>query len=509
MQYNNEKCDEYMPGNRSTNGYGAVRIFNTMSRKTETLKTLKEGLVKIYCCGPTVYESPHIGNMRTYVWQDIFRRTLELNGYEVLHVRNITDVGHLKSDADTGEDKLQESANRRHSNAWDIARMYTEEFFDYSRMLNIRDPSVSPRATDHINEMLALIKKLDDNGYIYEIRNDGIYYDTSKFKEYGKLTGMNFAQLNNYLIGGARVELSKDKRNITDFALWKFSPVDEKRDMEWDSEYGIGFPGWHIECSAMSMKYLGETIDIHCGGVDHIYIHHPNEIAQSEGATGKKFVNYWMHGEFILVENKKMSKSKGSFYTVADILKKGFGWREIRYLLFSAHYRSQLNFTFRGLESAKASISRMHDIMRRLNGINEPDDNAELKKLRAFVNSHKNEFLKYMNNDIMVPEALRVVFDLISYINKQIEEGRIGKTGSEEAIGAMLFFDSVLGLNLAELMEEDEAPQEVIELLDKRDIARAKRDYALADEIRNTILDKYGFIVEDSKDGQHLKKASR
>ncbi len=496
-----------MPSNRSAKEYGAVHIFNTFSRKIEALRTLEAGLVKIYCCGPTVYESPHIGNMRTYIWQDIFRRTLELNGYEVLHVRNITDVGHLKSDADTGEDKLQESANRRHSTAWDIAKIYTGEFFNYSRVLNIKDPSVSPMATDHINDMLALIKKLDDNGYTYTIRNDGVYYDTSKFKDYGKLTGMNFAQLNSYLIGGARVELSKDKRNITDFALWKFSPKNEKRDMEWDSGYGIGFPGWHIECSAMSMKYLGETIDVHCGGVDHIYIHHPNEIAQSEGATGKKFVNYWMHGEFILVENKKMSKSMGNFYTVADILKKGFGWREIRYLLFSAHYRSQLNFTFRGLESAKASIMRIQGIMRRLNRINKSDDNAELKKLRTLVNSHKNEFLRHMNNDIMVPEALRVVFDLISYINKQIEDDRIGKAGAKEVIGTMLFFDSVLGLNLAELMGEDKVPQEVIELLDKRDIARVKSDYALADEIRDTILDKYGFIIEDSKDGQRLKKA--
>ncbi len=495
-----------MSGNRSMREYSAMRIFNTMSRKTEILKVLEAGVVRIYCCGPTVYESPHIGNMRTYVWQDILRRTLELNGYKVIHVRNITDVGHLKSDADTGEDKLQESANRRHSTAWDIAKIYTEEFFDYSKMLNILDPSFSPKATDHIDEMLDLIKKLEDNGYTYAIHNDGVYYDTSRFHDYGKLTGMNFAQLNKYLIGGARVKLSREKRNITDFALWKFSPKNEKRDMEWNSDYGVGFPGWHIECSAMSMKYLGETIDIHCGGVDHIYIHHPNEIAQSEGATGKKFADYWMHGEFILVENKKMSKSKGNFYTVEDILKKGFGWREIRYLLFSAHYRSQLNFTIRGLESAKASINRMHDVMGRLKDINGTDDKTELKKLHALVNSHKNEFVRWMNNDIMVTEALRVVFDLISIINKQIEDGRIGRIGSRATIDAILFFDSVLGLNLAELMNEDSIPREVLELLEKRDIARAKKDFALADSIRDMILDRYGFIVEDSKNGQRLKK---
>jgi cysteinyl-tRNA synthetase len=313
----------------------------------------------LYTCGPTVYNFAHIGNLRTYIFEDILRRTLEFNGYKVKQVMNITDVGHLTSDADTGEDKIEIGTKREGKSAWEIAKKYTDAFLCDLESLNIKKPHTLCKATDHISEMIELIKKIEQKGLVYQI-GDGIYFDTSKLDDYGKLANLSV----NGLKAGARVDIVEGKRNKTDFALWKFSPKNAKRQMEWDSPWGRGFPGWHIECSAMSIKYLGEHFDIHCGGVDHIPIHHTNEIAQSEAATGKKpWVNYWLHGEFLILENSRMGKSAGNFITLATLKEKGYDPIVYRYLCLGAHYRKPLTFSFDSLEHAKNSYERLKEIV--------------------------------------------------------------------------------------------------------------------------------------------------
>ncbi len=477
-------------------------LFNTLTRKKEEFRPLEDKKVKLYTCGPTVYDYAHIGNLRAYVFEDILRRVLELNGYEVLHVMNITDVGHLTSQADEGEDKVEMSARKQKKTAWEIAEFYTKAFLEDVKTLNIEIPHIMPKATDHIPEMIELIKKLEEKGYTYII-DDGVYFDTSKFKDYGKLTGMNFEQLNKYLKAGARVPFNPQKKHITDFALWKFSPKNVKRQMEWDSPWGRGFPGWHIECSAMSMKYLGKTFDIHCGGVDHIPIHHTNEIAQSEAATGKKFVNYWLHCEFLIVEGKKMSKSLGNFYTLRDLLNKGYRWREIRFLLMSAHYRQQLNFTFRGLEAAKKSVERIAEFMRRLKEVKSENEYREFERI---VEKTKEEFLNAVNDDLDMPKAIAVVFNFITETNKLIEENKFGKENAKKAIELMLWLDKVLGLKLDEFLEEEELPEEAKKLIEEREKARKEGNFELADKIREKLRKEFGIALEDTKEGVKWKK---
>lgn len=446
------------------------------------------------------YDFAHIGNLRAYVFEDILRRVLELNGFKVLHVMNLTDVGHLTSQADEGEDKVEMAARREKKSAWEIAEFYTKAFFEDIKTLNILKPHITPRATQHIKEMIDLIKVLEAKGYTYRI-DDGIYFDTSKFRGYGKLTGMRFKQLNKWLKAGARVPFNPQKKHLTDFALWKFSPKGIKRQMEWDSPWGRGFPGWHIECSAMSMKYLGHTFDIHCGGVDHIPIHHPNEIAQSEAATGKKFVNYWLHCEFLVVEGRKMSKSLGNYYTLKDLLSMGYGWREVRYVLLSAHYRQQLNFTFDGLRSAKASIERIAEFMRKLKGVKRGKHSKELTKV---LRRARKEFLLAINDDLNMPRALAVVFGFISKVNRLLPNG-LTKRDAEKAIDTMLWFDKVLGLNLSEFLKVKELPKEVKKLIRERERARRRGNYKLADRIRTKIREEYGIALEDTEEGVKWK----
>ncbi len=479
-----------------------IKLFNTLTRKKEVFKPLKDKEVRMYCCGPTVYDYAHIGNLRAYVFEDILRRVLELNGYKVIHVMNITDVGHLTSQADEGEDKVEMTARKEKKTAWEIAEFYTKAFLDDIKTLNILMPHIMPKATEHIQEMIDLVKKLEKKGYTYII-DDGVYFDTSKFKDYGKLTGMTFKQLNKYLKAGARVPFNPQKRNITDFALWKFSPKDVKRQMEWDSPWGKGFPGWHIECSAMSMKYLGETFDIHCGGIDHIPIHHTNEIAQSEAATGKKFVNYWLHCQFLIVEGKKMSKSLGNYYTLRDLLAKGYDWREIRYLLMSAHYRQQLNFSFKGLDSAKRSVERIIEFIRRLKDVKE---GGHVKKFTHLLKKSKKDFLKAVNDDLNMPKALAVIFNFITETNKLIEKKKLSKRDAKKAIELMLWFDKVLGLKLDEFLKEEELPEEVKKLIEERERARKEKNFKLADKIRAELKKKYGIVLEDTKEGVKWKK---
>jgi len=459
-----------------------------MGRKKEVFVPLKDKEVGMYCCGPTVYQYAHIGNLRTYVFEDILRRVLEFNGFKVKHVMNITDVGHLTSDADTGEDKIEESARKEKKNAWEIAEFYTKAFFEDTQKLNILKPTIVCKATDHIQEMIELILKLEKKGYTYTI-DDGIYFDTSKFKEYGKLTGMSFEKLSASLKAGARVEYNPQKRNLTDFALWKFSPKDKKRQMEWQSPWGVGFPGWHIECAAMSMKYLGETFDIHCGGIDHIPIHHTNEIAEAEAATGKKFVNYWLHGAFLVLgKGVKMAKSKGNFITLGDLIEEGFDPLSFRYLCLTAHYRSELKFTKESLEFAQNSLNTLRENMRL---IKEDLSGTERKN-----EEYMNKFLSAINDDLDMPKALATLWEVV-------REKRLSNMEKYELIKE---FDKVFGLELLKEEEKEKLPEEVKNLIIRREALRKIGNFKAADEIREKILREFGILIEDTKEGIRWKK---
>ncbi len=451
-----------------------LKLFNTLTRKLETFRPIKKDEVGMYSCGPTVYWYQHIGNLRTYVFSDILKRILIYNGFEVKHVMNITDVGHLTSDADDGEDKMEKAAKKEGKKAEDIASFYWSAFMDDFKKLNILEPSIWCKATDNIKEQIELIKKLEEKGYTYKT-NDGIYFDTSKFKDYGKLARLNVEGLQ----AGKRVEI-KDKKNPTDFALWKFSEKPGIRQQEWSSPWKIGFPGWHIECSAMSMKYLGNTFDIHTGGEDHIPVHHTNEIAQSEAATGKKFVNYWLHGSFLTFKGEKVSKSKGGLYTISELEEKGFMPLAYRYLCLTAHYRTQLDFSLENLENAKNSYGRLNNIISGLK------DDSKLNK------AYLKKFEAAINNDLNMPQALAVLWDLLR------DSKANGKVKTIEQM------DNVLGLDL--LKKETAAlPADVKVLLGKREEAREAKNFKLADELRNKIKE-LGFIVEDTSSGPKCKK---
>jgi cysteinyl-tRNA synthetase len=465
-----------------------IKIFDTYTKKKRKFVPIEKNKVGIYCCGPTVYNYAHIGNLRTYVFEDVLRRVLEYNGFEVKHVMNVTDVGHLTSDADAGEDKIEVGAKREGKSAWEIADFYTKAFFKDTERLNILRPTVVCKATDHINDMIELIKKLEEKGYTYRT-SDGIYYDTSKFKEYGKLSGMKFKELNEKLKAGARVEFNPEKKNITDFALWKFSPKDKKRQMEWNSPWGIGFPGWHIECSTMSMKYLGEHFDIHCGGIDHIPIHHTNEIAQSEAATGKKFVNYWMHGAFLVLDkNIKMAKSGENFITLQSLIEKGYDPLAYRYLCLTTHYKSELEFSWDNLDSAANSLSRLRENLRLIK------DDLNYKIRRRYINKYKKEFMNAVNDDLNTPVALSILWEVIR--NKELN--------NKEKYELIKEFDKILGLNL-DIEEKIELSDEQKKLIEQREEARKRKDWKTADEIRNKLKEQ-GIILEDTEKGVKLKR---
>lgn len=463
-----------------------IKLFNTMGRKKQTFEPLKKRKVGLYSCGPTVYDYAHIGHFRAYVFVDLLKHVLEFNKLKVKHVMNITDVGHLISDADTGEDKMEMSARREKKTVWQIAEFYTKDFFDAMKKLNVLKPSIICKATNHIEDMIDLVKRIEKNGYAY-ITSDGIYFDTSKLKDYGKLAQLDIEGLK----AGARIDLSPEKRNPTDFALWKFSPKDKKRQMEWKSPWGVGFPGWHIECSAMSMKYLGETFDIHTGGVDHINVHHTNEIAQAEAATGKPFVRYWLHNEFVLVEGEKMSKSKGNFYNMQDIENKGFDPLALRYLFLTTHYRSKMNFTWDSLEAAQNALETLREHMRLLQ---EPDKKKSDKRR---IEHYKKEFLKYINDDLNTPMALSSIWELIR------EEERIN---NKDKCRLMIDFDRVLGLRLKDVKKfKEKLPKEIQDLIRKREQARKKKDWKTSDKTRAE-LRKKGIILEDTEKGVRWKK---
>ncbi|WP_428065087.1 cysteine--tRNA ligase [Candidatus Avelusimicrobium facis] len=467
-----------------------MQLYNTETHRKEEFKPLNEKQVTMYCCGPTVYNYAHIGNMRTYIFEDLLSRTLRLH-WPLKHVMNVTDVGHLVSDADEGEDKMEVATAREGKSAWDIAKFYEEKFFADYDALHCTRPTVISRATAHIAEMIALVKTLEEKGYTYRTR-DGIYYDTSKFPRYDALVGRSRLE---GLRGGARVEMSDEKKNPTDFALWKFSPKDKKRQMEWDSPWGVGFPGWHIECSAMAMKYLGPTIDIHCGGIDHVSVHHTNEIAQSEAATGQKYVDYWVHGEFLVLRAGKMSKSGGTFVTLQTLRDKGYDPLDYRYLCLTAHYRTQLEFTYESLDSARKSLQALRRETAQIA--------AAAQKQPAVVTDRaaqaKAKFQAAMEDDLNAPKALAVVWEAV----------RGAELNPAEKVEFLKFADGILALDLFRAPEKkpQALPAEIEALVQQRAAARAAKDYQKSDELRAQLA-AAGYAVKDTPQGQQVEKAS-
>lgn len=460
-----------------------------MSRKLEEFKPLTPGKMGFYSCGPTVYHYAHIGNLRTMIHNDILKRMFIENGYDVHHVMNITDVGHLTSDdADSGEDKMEKGAARDHKSVWDIAKFYTDEFLRDYDDLNIIRPTDMPRATDYIAEQINLVKKLEDLGYTYEIPGDGIYYDTSKFAAYGQLTGGSLAGNK----AGARVEYNSGKRNPTDFALWKFSPKDEKRQMEWDSPWGVGFPGWHAECSAMSMKLLGNHFDIHTGGEDLSRVHHTNEIAQSEPITGAPWVTYWVHFSFLVDKSgEKMSKSKGEFLGLEAVRKRGYDSMIYRYLILLGHYQTQLAFSWEAMDAAAAGYK---NIVRKVAEILANPAPGEL--MQDKFDAWHEKILAPVSDNMKTAEALVQVQELL----------RDASTNASTKIALFEFIDRLLGLQFIDRakklndLESEEAPAEIQQLVKDRSDAKAAKDWAKADEIRAKI-DSAGWSVIDTKDG--------
>ncbi len=437
------------------------------------------GEVGMYTCGPTVYDYQHIGNYRTFIFEDVLRRVLEWNGYRVRHVMNVTDVGHLTSDADEGEDKMEKGARRTGKSAWEIAKLYTDAFLDDMKALNIEDPAILCRATDHIPEQVAFIRDIEQKGYTYRT-SDGVYFDTSRQSDYGHLARLDKSGLE----AGKRVDIG-EKRHPTDFALWKLSPPGEHRQMEWESPWGRGFPGWHIECSAMAQKYLGDFFDIHCGGEDHIPVHHTNEIAQTEARVGTRLANFWMHGYFLLANDAKMAKSAGGFLRVATLVERGYDPLAYRYLCLTAHYRSQLNFTWEALDAAATGLDRMrHGFLALANEPAAHPDAGAIEQFTAFV-----------NDDLNVPRALALAWEVLR-----------GDVAPAIKRATLARFDHVFGLALAGWRPKEETvPDDVRAIAERRAAARKAKDWAEADRLRSELA-ALGWTMEDRPDGYQLKR---
>jgi len=469
-------------------------IFNTLSNKKEVFESIQKKEVRMYNCGPTVYDYQHIGNLRSYVFADILRRVLEYNGYKVKQVVNITDVGHLTSNADRGEDKMEKGARQAGKSVQEIATEITKEFWNDLEKLNIKKEKILfPKATQHIAEQIAFIKTLEEKGYTYRIR-DGVYFDTSLFRGYGALGNIDLEGLRE----GARVKENKEKKNSTDFALWKFSPRlrpgQARRQQEWESPWGVGFPGWHIECSAMAMKHLGKQLDIHTGGIDHIPIHHNNEIAQSESATGKPLSRYWLHHAFITIEGEKIAKSVGNTVYLKNIIDRDFSPLSYRYWLLTGHYKTPMNFTWEALEGAHTALFKMHRYLV-----------EELGTEKGTVNkTYQKKFHTYINDDLDTPGAIALLWDLIKDTTIPHKNKR----------ATILDFDRVLGLGFKEselpgtekLLSTKEIPDNIKKLLDEREEARKKEDWARADQLRDEIQ-KQGYSIEDTDDKSVVRKS--
>lgn len=450
-----------------------IKFYNSLTRTKEDVPFHDGKVVKMYSCGPTVYYYPHIGNFRAYLFMDNIRRVLKYNGYKLDGVMNITDVGHLTSDADEGEDKMLVASQREHKTPWEIAKYYTDVFMKDAKALNIDLPEHIVPATSVIDDMIKFVERLIENGYAYET-SKGIYFDISKFKDYGKLSGMDI----NEKLAGARIDVDEEKHSPYDFVLWVKAP--KEHIMQWQSPWGMGYPGWHIECSVIGDKYLGETIDIHTGGVDHKPVHHENEIAQSNCHYGHQVVKMWMHLEFLQVDGGKMSKSLGNIYTLKDLADKGYSAEDFRYFYFMAHYSKQQNFTFDAIEMAKNTLKSIKNLTR------------EHKNGTALVdtNKYESEFLESINDDLNMPKAIACVL-------RMLKEDR-----SQNVYQTMLKFNEVLGLNLE---ANDEIPTQIKELCEKRWQAKKNKDFALADTLRQQISE-LGFVVKDTREGYKISK---
>lgn len=452
-----------------------LRLYDTYTRRVRDFEALRPPEVGLYTCGLTVYDYAHIGNLRTYIFEDILRRVLEFNGYQVKHVQNITDVGHLVSDADTGEDKMEKGSRRTGRSAWEMAEFYTQAFREDLALLNILEPTIWCRATDHIPEQIEFIRCLEAKGFVYRT-SDGLYFDTSQLPNYGYLARLDVAGLQ----AGARIDVG-EKHHPTDFALWKFSPADQKRQMEWDSPWGVGFPGWHIECSAMSAKYLGSYFDIHCGGEDHIPVHHTNEIAQTEGCYGTRLANFWMHGHFLQFDEAKMAKSAGGFLRLPTLIERGYDPLAYRFFCLGALYRAKLNFTWEGLDGAATALNRLRLAAHGWGPAGEADT------------GHLAQFTQEINDDLNLPRALAVTWELV-------------KSDLPPAVkkATLLQFDRVLGLRLAEWRPtEATAPAGVLALVQQRQQARLEKRWADADALRKQVQTA-GYEIEDTPQGPRV-----
>lgn len=461
-----------------------LNLYNTLTKSKNEFVSINANIVKMYTCGPTVYNFAHIGNLRTYIFEDVLKRVLEYNGYKVEHIMNITDVGHLQSDADEGEDKMALGAKRENKSILEIARFYEKEFIKDLEKLNIKLPNKLPRATDHIDEMIKLIRTLEEKGYTY-IANKNVYFSIDRFKDYYKLANLSLDDLQS----GNRIEIDEYKRNPLDFVLWFGNSKYENHILKWDSPWGVGFPGWHIECSAMAIKYLGEYLDIHCGGIDHIPVHHTNEIAQSECALGHKWVNYWMHGEFLVVDNGKMSKSNGDFLTLSKLIENNFDPIIYRYYVIQSKYRKPLSFSYEKLEDAKKSyISLKNKVQIIVNNINQ-----DLEINNKNLNQYKNKFKEQVNDDLNISNGLSVLFEVIKDDNLNNLEKKI----------LINDFDKVFGLNLININNlniSEEKINWIEKLIKERNEYRRNKNWEKSDKIRQILLSE-NIEILDTRDG--------
>ncbi|GKX66625.1 cysteine--tRNA ligase [Inconstantimicrobium mannanitabidum] len=462
-----------------------LKIYNSESRRKEEFNEIENGEVKLYTCGPTVYNYAHIGNLRTYIFEDVLKKVLKYQGYKVKHVMNITDVGHLQSDGDEGEDKMELGAKRENKNVLELARFYEEAFFKDLERLNIEPPTVKARATEHIEDMINLIKLLESKGYTY-VANRNVYFSIDKFPNYDKLANLNVTEL----MAGSRIEVDKFKKNPLDFVLWFVNSKYKNHILQWDSPWGIGFPGWHMECSAIAIKYLGENIDIHCGGIDHLPVHHTNEVAQSEAALGHKWVNYWVHGNYLILENEKMSKSSGTFYTLDKLIEDGFSPMDYRFYVLQSQYRKTLTFNYESLHEAKKSFESMKNrIFTVINNINKDESINE-----AAIEAFKDKFNESIYDDLNLANAFTVLHEVIKSKDLNNIEKKL-------LIGD---FDRVFSLDLLNVakpitLDKDKA-EKVEDLIKERSLARANKQWKKADEIRDLLLEQ-NIEIKDTKEG--------
>ncbi|MEL7649791.1 MAG: cysteine--tRNA ligase [Sedimentibacter sp.] len=468
-----------------------MKLYNTLSRSIENFKPIDEKQVRMYTCGPTVYNYAHVGNLRTYIHEDILEKTLRYIGYPVKRVMNITDVGHLESDADEGEDKMLKGAKRENKTVWEIAQHYTDAFFSDIEKLNIKKADVVAKATDYIEEYIEFIKGLESKGYTY-MANGNVYFDITKVKDYTKLSGMNLDELRTASREDVHVDVHK--KNPQDFVLWFTKSKFENQAMKWESPWGVGYPGWHIECSVISLKNLGEQMDIHCGGVDHIPVHHTNEIAQTESYTGKSWVKYWWHGEFLIDNNGKMSKSSGEFLTLSLIEKKGFKPLSYRYFVLNSHYRKQLAFTYDSLASAENAYLKLKS---RIKTIKDNSKDDKEKNIEA-AEKYRDDFKKCLEDDLNTANAITVLFEML----------KSDDINNVQKLDLAADFDRVLSLDLLkddQCQVHDELAEYIEEMIQKRQEAKKNKNYQLADSIRAELLEK-GIMLEDTRQGVNWKK---